>query len=158
LADEEFYFGVTGDVPMVGDWDGDGLDTFGVFRPTTGEIHLRNTLSTGPADVSYTFGASSHIPFGGDFDGDGAYEVGFHDPSGIVYLEDGTAPGTVLSEFAWGMAGDVVFCGDWDGDGIETVGLLRPGERSVYLTNSPFGGEAEIVLSSPAGLVQPIVN
>jgi hypothetical protein len=157
VADEQFYLGVPGDVPLVGDWDGDGRDSFGVFRPSTGSVYLRNALSTGAADHSYPFGTAGHHPFAGDFDGDGIDDVAFSHPAGMVYVEDGNDRGTVLNEFAWGIPGDSVFCGDWDGDGIETVGLFRPADGLVFLTNSPFGGEAEIVLTGPGGAVRPIV-
>ena len=43
----QFYFGVSGDVPIVGDWDCDGFDTPGVFRPSNGSIYMRNDIAIG---------------------------------------------------------------------------------------------------------------
>jgi serine/threonine-protein kinase len=37
---ERFALGDAGDVPVLGDWDCDGIDTPGVFRPSTGAAHL----------------------------------------------------------------------------------------------------------------------
>ena len=42
-ANLAFGFGAAGDIPIKGDWNNDGVDTIGVYRPTTGEFFLRNT-------------------------------------------------------------------------------------------------------------------
>lgn len=44
-ADLQFTYGISGDIPVVGDWDGDGVDTVGIFRE--GAFHLRNANSAG---------------------------------------------------------------------------------------------------------------
>src|SRR5215208_6762014 len=43
-------FGANGDIPIVGDWNGDGTTTVGLFRPTGATFYLRNTNSTGSPD------------------------------------------------------------------------------------------------------------
>jgi hypothetical protein len=53
-TDGEFWFGIVGDSPVVGDWDGDGIDTVGVIRGPT--VYLRNSLDTGFADESFAIG------------------------------------------------------------------------------------------------------
>ena len=45
---------------MVGDFNGSGSDTIGVFR--NGTFYLRNSLSTGPADIVFSFGAGGGHP------------------------------------------------------------------------------------------------
>ena len=42
------------DPPTVGDWDGNGSDTIGVYR--SGMFYLRNDLTSGPAESSVAFG------------------------------------------------------------------------------------------------------
>ena len=58
-------FGVTGDLPVVGDWDGTGTPNIGVFRPSTGEwlIDLNSNGLWDGCDVDTCFG-----PFGQDGD------------------------------------------------------------------------------------------
>ena len=34
-----FTFGATGDKPIVGDWNGDGITTIGVYRPSTSAVY-----------------------------------------------------------------------------------------------------------------------
>ena len=35
-----FSYGDTGDRVIVGDWDGDGADTVGIYRPSNGRLYL----------------------------------------------------------------------------------------------------------------------
>src|SRR4051794_34710002 len=46
-----FPYGLGGWLPVVGDWDGDGVDGVGVVDPSTGMWHLRNHPSAGGPDV-----------------------------------------------------------------------------------------------------------
>ena len=41
-----------GDVPFMGDWDCDGIDTPGLYRQSDGFVYLRNTNSQGVADIT----------------------------------------------------------------------------------------------------------
>ena len=59
-----FFFGIPGDIPLTGDWDCDGFDTPGVFRPATGQVFLRNSSSTGETDVEFFFGMGGDLPSG----------------------------------------------------------------------------------------------
>jgi hypothetical protein len=58
----------------VGDWDGDGKDTIGVFR--AGIWFLRNTNTTGMADQTFAYGLATDQPVAGDWDGDGLATIG----------------------------------------------------------------------------------
>jgi len=49
-ADLSFFFGNPGDQILAGDWDGDGDDTVGVYRSSTGRLYLNLTNSNGAAD------------------------------------------------------------------------------------------------------------
>jgi hypothetical protein len=52
-------------VVFTGDWDADGDDTLGLYRPSNGTVYLRNTNTTGIADVAYTMGGTEHRPVAG---------------------------------------------------------------------------------------------
>jgi hypothetical protein len=45
-----FYFGNPGDQILVGDWDGDGDDTVGVYRPSNGMLYVNLENTNGSAD------------------------------------------------------------------------------------------------------------
>ncbi|MGH8953266.1 MAG: hypothetical protein ACRDX9_17825, partial [Acidimicrobiia bacterium] len=51
VADSQFIYGDPGDKIVAGDWDGDGDDTIGVYRPGNGIFYLRNSNSQGGADA-----------------------------------------------------------------------------------------------------------
>ena len=56
LSSGSLYFGINGDQLVIGDWDGDGADSPGIFRPSTAAIHLHDFLWTGTAQRSFLFG------------------------------------------------------------------------------------------------------
>ena len=67
-----------GDLPVAGDWNGDGKDKIGVFRPDTGVFYLdyngNRTLDSG--DITTSFGMKGDEPVAGDWNGDGKDEIG----------------------------------------------------------------------------------
>jgi hypothetical protein len=54
---------------VVGDWNGDGVDTIGVYRFSLGEWYLRNSNTAGIADLNFTYGIVNEKPVTGDWDG-----------------------------------------------------------------------------------------
>ena len=59
------FFGVPTDRFVIGDWNLDETDSVGVFRPNTTTVFLRNTNTTGAADVSYPYGQTAWTPIAG---------------------------------------------------------------------------------------------
>lgn len=78
--DRFFELGKPGDVPFVADWNGDGVDDFGVTTPGTdaGEGRLKVTYFwSGMGDPRVAFALSpTDQPLAGDWDGDGDDEIG----------------------------------------------------------------------------------
>jgi hypothetical protein len=70
-ADFYFTFGNPGDVPFVGDFDGDTIDEVALHRGSTGQMLLKRELTGGTADWTFTYGSPGDIPFAGDWNGDG---------------------------------------------------------------------------------------
>ncbi len=153
------------DTPIVGDWDGDGTETVGVVRrnehPRAADTFtwlLRNSNTTGPADVSFDYGRPYAYatlnprehhgdPVVGDWDGDGTTTPGvvYQDPpEGTSHwaLRNSNSGGTADITFAYGTAEDAPVVGDWNGDGTETPGVIR-GFRTWLLRNSNDGGTAD---------------
>src|SRR3954452_3559147 len=76
-ADTTFRLTATGSVPVVGDWNGDGQDDFGVFNPATATWSLKDTAATGTANAGvFSFGEPGSIPVVGDWNGDGRVDLG----------------------------------------------------------------------------------
>jgi hypothetical protein len=92
-ADYSFMFGNPGDAPFVGDFDGDGIDTVGLYRTSTGFVYFRNSLTTGVADMEFFYGNPGDVILAGDWDGDGDDTVAVYRPSdGRVYVNLENAP------------------------------------------------------------------
>ena len=53
-------------------------DTTGVFRPSNGLLYLKNTNSTGFADVAINYGTGGDYPVTGDWDGNGTATIGIY--------------------------------------------------------------------------------
>ncbi len=158
-----FTFGNPGDVPFAGDWDCDGVDTPGLYRRSDGFVYLRNSNTSGIADVEFHFGDPGDVPLPGDFDGDGCDTVSVYRPAEArVYVIDrlasgGAGLGDADRVLTVGDRGDVPFVADWDGDGRDEVGIHRAAAARVYLwadlnpgpvdADFAFGERADSVLA-----------
>jgi subtilisin family serine protease len=87
-AQTSYYFGNPGDKPFAGDFDGDGIDTFGLHRESSGFVYFRNSHTQGIADSQFIYGNPGDILFAGDWDGDGDDTVAVYRPStGRLYVK-----------------------------------------------------------------------
>jgi len=128
VADFTTTFGQAGDTPVVGDWNGDGLDEIGVMMPSaSGNVWMLDMNGNGvfdAGDSTFTYGADAGaIAIAGDWDGDGTSELGFTTPDNLWHLDlngdhvDGS--GEAL-DTQYNRSISVV--GDWTGDGISNLG------------------------------------
>jgi hypothetical protein len=132
-------FGNPNDHPITGDWDGDGIDTLGVFDPLQGRFQLRNSNTPGAPDLSFLYGNPGDIPLAGHWtatalhDGVGTYR----NTNGTMYLflRNQLTTGYADLTAIVGNPGDLPVVGDWNGDGVDTVGLYRPDSTTFYLFN-----------------------
>jgi hypothetical protein len=171
-ADKAYNLGVgtqAGDVPVVGDWNGDGKTKVGLFRQGFFWILDTNGNGTFEQGVDQTFafgGVPGDQPVVGDWNGDGRSKLGLF-RQGFFWILDYNGNGSIDNvngvggdkAFAFGgIAGDVPVVGDWNGDGKSKVGVFRSGFFWVLDANGnyqfdgtaagqdfafPFGGIAE---------------
>lgn len=118
-----------GDIAVVGDWDDDGYDTVGFYRPTQGKFFLSNTkMISGAIPIiteTHTLGTPERIPIVGDWDGDGKDTIGVFNRNGAgwaIRYHDNEGP---LATAGWGKGTDKPIVGDWDGDGKDNIGTYR---------------------------------
>ena len=76
LIDHVFHFGTEADVPVVGDWNGDGVYTVAIFRNGTWFLDMNGDGRWGPGDAVVQFGQEGDIPVVGDWTGDGTTKLG----------------------------------------------------------------------------------
>jgi len=102
-ADYSFLFGNAGDKPFVGDFNGDGVDTVGLHRESSGLVYFRNSNTTGVADSQFIYGDPGDMLVAGDWDGDGDDTIGVYRPTnGVFYLRNSNTQGVAD---AWAFAG-----------------------------------------------------
>ena len=136
-ADLITSLGAFGDLPLMGDWDGNGTVTIGVYRPSTGFFYLNNTNTPGAVDRIFALGGSGDLPVAGNWDGIGTETtVGIYRPSNrTFYLSNTWVWGVVDIQVPLRASGDKPVVGDWDGDGTVTPGVYRPSTLTFYLLN-----------------------
>ena len=120
-----FEFGMAGDIPVMGDWNGDGTWTVGVVR-NGNQWLLRNDNSAGPAEIQFEFGEPGDIPVVGDWDGDGVFGIGVRKADRFIWeLRETASAGEPDRRFRYGKKTDIPVTGDWNGDGSTGVGVVR---------------------------------
>lgn len=138
----QFYFGTPEDVPLMGDWNGDGVATPGMYRPSNGFAYIRYSNDLGPGDEEFFYGIPGDVPLVGDWDGDGKDTLAIY-RSGEVFVRNELGTGPAEFSFYYGVPGDRPFAGDFDGDGDDSVGLYRESSGYVYFRNSLNSGVAD---------------
>jgi hypothetical protein len=125
-----------GDVPVVGDWNGDGKDSPGVVRvrysTTAPRWLLRDATTSGSATRDFAYGSATDTGFvAGDWDGNGTDTPrlvrSYEHVRTTWLLRDANSGGAAQRTFAYGSAfdGETPVVGDWNGDGTDGIGLIR---------------------------------
>ncbi len=119
-----------GDVPVIGDWNGDRRSDVGVFgrQPVSGVF--RERVPGGGSTVT-SFGKPTDQPVVGDWNGDGQSDFGVFDPSTARFSLHQANGST--THFTFGVPGDLPLAGDWNGDGLTDVGVFRPSTHTFFL-------------------------
>jgi parallel beta-helix repeat protein len=142
-ADKTIPFGYhSDDIPLAGDWDGDGDDDIGGYYPSNSTfylylLNLGSSTATSLKDVPFVLHGDT--PITGDWDWDGDDDVGVFRPNdppdtNSFYLDLGLTGGQhELGPYELGNIGDKPIAGDWDGDGEDNIGVYRPSENKFYL-------------------------
>jgi hypothetical protein len=108
-AEYSFLFGNLGDKPFVGDFDGDGVDTIGLHRESTGLVYYRNSNTTGIAHAQFIYGNPGDVLIAGDWNGNGLDTVGVYRPSnGTFYARNSNTAGNADSQVYVGAQSGVV--------------------------------------------------
>lgn len=141
-ADSVIAFGRPEETSLVGDWDGDGVDTLAVRRGST--FLFTNSSGGGAAEFSVTVGRGTDDVLVGDWDGDGRDSLALR-RGNTYYVFLTLHGGPADSEFVFGHDSDLALVGDWDGDGSDTLAVRR-GDEYLFL-DTLHGGEADRTLT-----------
>ena len=125
--------GVANDIPIAGDFDGDGKTDLATFTRSTATWVVSRSTQGGTV---FQFGTPNvSLPIVGNFDGPGATQYGVFDVVNGVGIWTLTSPTSGNRQFSFGMTDDVPLVGDFDGIGKDQIAVYRPstGQFIVYV-------------------------
>lgn len=118
-------WGAPEDVPVPGDYDGDGKPDIAVWRPSNGMWYFKHLGG------HEQWGARDDIPVASDYNGDGKTDVAVWRPrNGMWYFKH------CCAHQAWGAPSDIPVPSDYDGDGKTDVVVFRPSNGMWYFRDA----------------------
>ena len=139
-----FQWGLSTDIPLAADFDGDGRSDLVVYRPSDGGWYIRySALGYAQNQWGYfQWGLSTDIPIPADFDGDGRTDLAIYRPSDGGWYIRYSSLGWALNQWAyfqWGLPADTPLTADFDGDGRTDLAVYRPSDGGWYVRYSSLG-------------------
>jgi len=133
-------YGQAGDIPVVGDFDGNGVYDLAVVRISGGNAtwyaDTNHDLTADPSPLVFG-GLAGDIPLAADFDGDGISDLVIY-RGGTWFIRKST-DSTTFTKSLGGAVGDVPVIGDFDGDGIPDIAIFHAGAWTIQMSS---GGTA----------------
>lgn len=112
--------------PLVGDWDGNGIDETGTFNPRESRFILKN--GKGEEALNHQMGEPGDLPIVGDWNSDGNDTIGVYRPKEAKFFLDNDNNGVIDATDQWFLfenIGDYPIVGDWNKDGKDEAGVFR---------------------------------
>ncbi len=129
---------------LVGDFDGDGVDT--LLLRTGNEYTTLATNRSNSASNDVTVGAADSLAVVGDVNGDSLDDLALRAKDSnlftIYYNVDGVLSSSAGDSVTFGRVSDIPVAGDWNGDGTDTFGVQRG--AMFLLKNSVDSGTADL--------------
>ena len=133
-------FGMSGDFPSPGDYNGDGLDDFGVAHPDPSNPNMLFFVigfndGTPAVDRQGQFGESDDVIVPGDYDGLGSTDIAIADVTNFTFINwviASSETGVVFSN-AWGD-NSIGFQtqADYDGDGADDIAVWHSDPTGTF--------------------------
>ncbi|WP_245848197.1 glucosaminidase domain-containing protein [Lentzea kentuckyensis] len=149
------FFSLYGELPLVGDFNGDGKDDIATFtRGDAADVYVALSTGSGFTGTSVKwhdhFAVGSEVPAVGDFNGDGKDDIATftRGDTGDVYVALSTGSSFSGDGVKWhdffSIGGELPAVGDFNGDGKDDIATFTRGDAAdVYValsTGSAFSG------------------
>ena len=144
---KQFYNSLS-DIPMSGDYDGDGKADFAVLRPLGGvSAYFLDLDRNGFPDPSYPlWRPAGRVPVPGDYDGDGRTDPAVYNSATGGWSVDINHGGGTSLTVTFGTSGDIPVPMDYNRDGRTDVAVFRP-STGQWLIDTDRNGVADITVS-----------
>lgn len=129
----------TSDLPLQGDFDGDGRDDPATYRASTGEWRLWLSVNNFAAKNAIVWGGGIDIPVAADYDGDHKVDIAVYRPStGVWHVLLSSTNMQSSLDLQWGNSSDRPLPIDYDGDGRADLALPRFGGFEILLSSTNY--------------------
>jgi serine-aspartate repeat-containing protein C/D/E len=133
VVDHVFGVGSGEEIPVTGDWNGNGIRSIGTFQNGLWQMDVNGDGRFDSDDSTAEFGRPGDIPVVGDFDGDGVEEIAVYRAGSWMIDTNGNRELDATDKtFQMGGAADKPVVGDWDGDGIDEPGTFTEDSNTSY--------------------------
>ena len=125
VIDHVFGYGHNDDIAIVGDFNGDGIHTIGLFRAGKWKLDTNGDGKLDAKDQSFQYGKAGDLPVVGDFDGDGIDEIAIF-RNGRWFIDSNGNREIDAADRVFEMNGTgLPTAADLDGDGKDEPVLYR---------------------------------
>ena len=128
------YWGNAGDVPMRGDYDGDGRADAAVFRPSDRNWYILQSSNAQLHYDSWGLATDKFVP--ADYDGDGKTDLAVF-RAGVWYIKQSANNTPRYVNF--GSESDTLVPADYDGDSKTDIAVKRGGTWFLSRSQQGFG-------------------
>jgi len=148
-------WGSGSDIPVPGDYDGDGKSDLAVYQPSGGVWSILKSSTDYATSETLVLGGGPAIPVAGDYDGDGITDVAVFQPASGTWLVRLSSTGLPETLGSLGATTGTPVVGDYDGDGRVDLALFSEGSWQILYSSTNYASGVSLVWGGNADVPLP---